>query len=193
MSQGRVRQPDALPLQHEPRKSGNAIFLNPLHPQLAPLPDDQQWNHLASAHRLERLTVERIVEDATRRGGVIGLRLPELEDETVRKPWMRSPSGTVPVLPIAGPLPSQVRAVLGQRLFVEKAGLPSPLAGSDQAAGRLPESRVLQEAEPAALDGADPARDCLRGRPTSTHRTSPRLSSRSRRLTEGARHLARGR
>lgn len=31
----------ALPLQHAPRKSGNAIFLNPLDPQLALLPDDQ--------------------------------------------------------------------------------------------------------------------------------------------------------
>ena len=38
--------PIALPLQHAPRKSGNAIFLNPPHPQLAPFPDDQQWNHL---------------------------------------------------------------------------------------------------------------------------------------------------
>ena len=117
----------ALPLQHAPRKSGNAIFLNPLHPQLAPLPDDQQWNHLASAHRLERWMIERIVEDATRRGAVMGLRLPDMEDETLRKPWMRSPSGTVPVLPIGGSLPSQVRAILGQRLFVEKAELPSPL------------------------------------------------------------------
>jgi len=53
----------ALPLQQAPRKIGNAIFLNPFHPQLAPLPDDQQWNHLASAHRLERPMIERIVDD----------------------------------------------------------------------------------------------------------------------------------
>ena len=76
----------ALPLQHEPRQSGNAIFLNPIHPQLAALPDDQQWNHLASAQRIERQTIERIVEDATRRGAVIGLRLPDVEDGAVDKP-----------------------------------------------------------------------------------------------------------
>ena len=117
----------ALPLQHEPRQSGNAIFLNPIDPQLAPLPDDQQWNHLASAQRLERRTVQKIAEDATQRGAVIGLRLPELDDEAVGKPWTRSPSRTMQVLPIAGPFPSQVHAVLAQRLFVDKAGLPSPL------------------------------------------------------------------
>ena len=127
-AQGRVRQPDRVAASAcAPKESGNAIFLNPLHPQLAPLPDDQQWNHLASVHRLGRPTVERIVEDATRSGAVIGLRLPELDDETVRTPWMRSPSGMVPVIPIAGPLPARVRAVLGQRLFVEKVGLPSPV------------------------------------------------------------------
>jgi superfamily II DNA or RNA helicase len=117
----------ALPLQHEPRQSGNAIFLNPIHPQLAALPDDQQWNHLASAQRMERQTIERIVEDATRRGAVIGLRLPDVEDGAIDKPWTRPPSRTLQSLPIAGPLPTRVRAVLAQRLFVEKAGLPSTL------------------------------------------------------------------
>lgn len=58
---------------------------------------------------------------------MIGLRLPDLDDEAVGKLWTRSPSRTAQVLPIAGPLASQVHAVLAQRLFVDKAGLPSPL------------------------------------------------------------------
>ena len=117
----------ALPLQHEPRQSRNAIFLDPMDQQLTPLPDDQQWNHLASAQRLERHAIEQIVEDATRRGVVIGLRLPDSEDDTVRKPWTRSPSGAEHLDLTTDQLPSQIQAVFCQRLFVEKGSLPSPL------------------------------------------------------------------
>jgi superfamily II DNA or RNA helicase len=42
-------------------------------------------------------------------------------------PWTRLPSGRAHAKSIAGPLPSEVKAVLAQRLFVEKAELPSPL------------------------------------------------------------------
>jgi superfamily II DNA or RNA helicase len=49
------------------------------------------------------------------------------EDEYDTKPWTRSPSRKPAAVLIEGPLPTEVRAILSQRLFVEKAGLPSPL------------------------------------------------------------------
>jgi len=42
-------------------------------------------------------------------------------------PWDSPPSGRCPRVVIKEPLPPNVRAVLAQRLFIEKTGLPSPL------------------------------------------------------------------
>jgi len=115
----------ALPLQREPRQHANSVFLDD---NLNPYPDGQQWSVLASARRISLVTVERIASDAARAGTVVGLRLAEaVDDEEDAAPWMRAPSGASCLRPIKGPLPARVSAVLAQRLFVEKQGLPSPL------------------------------------------------------------------
>jgi superfamily II DNA or RNA helicase len=114
----------ALPLQRGPRQQGNAVFLDD---QLHALADDQQWAYLASVPRIDRKTVERIAGEATRQGSVIGVRAAEPADEEDFEPWARPPSGKPRVVRIAAPLPERVKCVLSQRLFVLKAGLPSPL------------------------------------------------------------------
>jgi len=113
----------ALPLQHEPRQQGNSIFLDD---QLKPYADDQQWAYLASMARIDPGAVDRIARDATQQGSVIGVRLAETVDNDA-SPWARLPSRKQKPIVITEPLPSKVRAVLAQSLFVEKAGLPSPL------------------------------------------------------------------
>jgi hypothetical protein len=67
--------------------------------RLRPYPDGQQWSYLASLPRIDAATVDQIVREATDRGSVVGIE----------------------------PLRKVVRAVLAQKLFVDKAGLPSPL------------------------------------------------------------------
>lgn len=114
----------ALPLQHEPRQHGNSVFLDDL---LRPYPDDQQWAHLASVPRLDPATVEAIASEATRQGSVVGVRHAEAADDEDATPWARLPSRKPKPVVITEPLPPVVRAVLAQKLFVEKAGLPSPL------------------------------------------------------------------
>jgi superfamily II DNA or RNA helicase len=114
----------ALPLQHGPRQQGNSVFLDD---QLQPWPDDQQWVYLAAVPRIDRRTVERIAGEATREGSVIGVRAAASADDEDAEPWARPPSGRPRVIRIAGALPKRVKCVLSQRLFVEKAGLPSPL------------------------------------------------------------------
>jgi superfamily II DNA or RNA helicase len=114
----------ALPLQHGPRQHGNSVFLDD---NLQPYPDDRQWAHLAGVPRIDRRTVETIAGEATRRGSVIGVRDAGPVEEEELAPWTRPASGRPEFVPILGPLPSRVRAVLAQRLFVEKVGLPSPL------------------------------------------------------------------
>jgi superfamily II DNA or RNA helicase len=114
----------ALPLQHGPRQQGNSVFLDD---QLQAYSDDQQWAHLAAVPRIDRRTVERIAGEAARQGSVIGVRAAEPGDEEDSEPWARPPSGRPRVARILEALPARVRGVLSQRLFVEKAGLPSPL------------------------------------------------------------------
>ena len=112
----------ALPLQHDARQHGNTVFLDA---SLEPYSD--QWAHLALVPRIEPGSVEAIAREATRRGQVVGVRLVETPDDDVPAPWAQAPSRKLSHTRILGPLPGSVRAVLAQRLFVEKAGLPSPL------------------------------------------------------------------
>jgi superfamily II DNA or RNA helicase len=114
----------ALPLQHGPRQQGNTVFLDD---QLQPLLGDAQWAYLAAVVRIDRETVERIAGEAVRQGSVIGVRKAEPIDEEEVEPWARPPSGRPRFVQIREPLPERVRSVLSQRLFVAKAGLPSPL------------------------------------------------------------------
>lgn len=112
----------ALPLQREPRQHGNSVFVDG---RFQAYPD--QWAYLASLPRIAFSAVEAIAKEATRRGLVVGVRFAEPADGEDSTPWMRPPSGRPRLVPISGPLPREVHAVLAQRLFVEKADLPSSL------------------------------------------------------------------
>ncbi len=112
----------ALPLQHEPRQQGNTLFIDASFQAYG-----DQWSYLASLPRVAPFFMENLATEAMRRGLVIGVRIAEPADEEETTPWRRKPSGRPRQLSISGPLPRAVRAVLTQRLFVEKAGLPSPL------------------------------------------------------------------
>jgi superfamily II DNA or RNA helicase len=111
----------ALPLQGEPRKLGNSVFVDK---SLAPYLD--QWAYLLSVKRLSPLEVQNIADKAVRRGDVIGLKLPSDHDDD-QAPWERSPSGRLQEQRIKGKIPKKVTAVLAQRIFVEKKSLPSEL------------------------------------------------------------------
>jgi superfamily II DNA or RNA helicase len=113
----------ALPLQHGPRQKGNSVFLDD---NFVAFPDEQQWAFLASVVRIDPLTIERIASEAARAGSVVGLRVADAPDDDIA-PWARMPSGVPRAMRITEPLPKRVSAVLAQRLFLEKAGLPSPL------------------------------------------------------------------
>jgi superfamily II DNA or RNA helicase len=112
----------ALPLQQEARQRGNTVFLDE---RLAPHAD--QWAHLASLSRIAPATVDAIAQDAVARGQVIGLRIASTGEEDDETPWAALPSRRRPACRIEEPFPSEIRAVLAQRTFVEKARVPSAL------------------------------------------------------------------
>ena len=112
----------ALPLQRVARDVGNSVFIDT---GFNPLPD--QWRYLASIKRLSASSVLRLAEEADRRGQVIGVRMSDTVDEEELTPWNRPPSRRPRKMVIKEPLPAVVHAVLSQRLFIEKEGLPSPI------------------------------------------------------------------
>ena len=113
----------ALPLQYHPRQHGNTLFLND---ELAPLPD--QWSFLSNVRRIPASDVERIAMNVSTRGQEVGLQLTNAgEEDTNAKPWLRSPSRKLKNLSTTQAIPERVRGVLSQRLYVQKAGLSSPL------------------------------------------------------------------
>ena len=111
----------ALPLQLEPRKLENSVFVDE---SFAPYPD--QWDYLVLLKRLSPQEVQAIADRAVRKGQVIGLKLPSDADEE-QAPWERSPSGRLPEQRIKGKLPKKIRAVFAQRIFVDTKGIPSEL------------------------------------------------------------------
>ncbi len=111
----------ALPLQKEARKLGNTELLDD---DLVPFPGEQQWDVLASVRRIDPETVERVVADAARDGGVLGVRTSTSDEDAA--PWLISARKRGPAR-IPGPLPPRIAAVLAQRLFIATTDLPSPL------------------------------------------------------------------
>lgn len=118
----------ALPFQFHPRKLGNSLFVDS---HFKAFSWEQQWQFLAGVERLEPDRVRALAKEAVRTARVLAIPLPSSEgeegdgegDET---PWKAAPApAATSKLPFL--VPPEVRAVLAQRLFIEKAGLPSPL------------------------------------------------------------------
>ena len=110
----------ALPLERVPRESGNSVFLDD---GFEPWAD--QWKFLSSLRRMPLAEASRIVDEAGRLGRVVGLRLP-VDDED-EEPWTAPPSRRPPLPNGAALLPERVDAVLGDRIYVPRAGLPPAL------------------------------------------------------------------
>lgn len=112
----------ALPLQRIPRQEGNSVFVDE---RLQPFED--QWAFLSGVARVPRERVEQLVSEAEKTSSVIGLRLALTGDDEGEDPWLRPPSRKKADLLITSPLPSDVRVVRGDLVYVEKEGLPSAM------------------------------------------------------------------
>ena len=110
----------ALPLQGGPREGGNSLFLDE-----GLEPHEDQWEFLSSLRHLSLAEATAIDEEAGRQGRVVGLRLPLDDDE--EEPWTAPPSRRRPLPEIAGLLPERIDAVLGDQIYVPRAGLPPGL------------------------------------------------------------------
>ena len=110
----------AVPLQHGPRQSGNSVFLDE---DLQPHAD--QWEYLSSVGRMTPAEVSDRTEEAGRRGRMLGVRLPAMDEDEA--PWLAPPSRRRSDMPVTGPLPETVDVVLGDQVYVDRQGLPASL------------------------------------------------------------------
>jgi len=108
----------ALPLQKQPRDVSNTVFLDD---QM--VPHEDQWSFLSSLQRVTRTAVEDLVHDAERKGRVVGVRLPQT-DEDDAEPWTAPPSRRRKQPQIAGEIPSSLELVVGSEIYIAKEGLP---------------------------------------------------------------------
>lgn len=120
MPQGGFGNLIALPLQGEPRRHGNSVFVDAKWE-----PHTDQWQFLSCVQRMSASTVERIVRDASQRGRIIGVRLV-CDEEAEIEPWQASPSRTGRPT-IVGPLPERVELTLGDQIYIPKDALPATL------------------------------------------------------------------
>jgi superfamily II DNA or RNA helicase/very-short-patch-repair endonuclease len=107
----------ALPLQKAPRGQGHSLFLDD---EFEPWAD--QWAFLAAVRKIGRAQVESVVQDAERRGRILGVRLPPQEDGG-DEPWTAPPSRRQRDSPIAAELPPTIELVLGNQIYIAKDGL----------------------------------------------------------------------
>ncbi len=113
----------ALPLQRQARQKDNTVFVDD---NFSPIVD--QWGYLAALPRITPEMVETISRNAVQKESVLGVRLvDETVEEDAKAPWSKSPSNHTQKTKVIGSLPAEVRAILSQRIFVEKTGLPSAL------------------------------------------------------------------
>jgi superfamily II DNA or RNA helicase len=112
----------ALPLQWMPRQGGNSLFVDD---KLRPYPD--QWQLLASVRRVPADQVEWTVNDATRRGQVLGVRASISDAYSEEEPWTLLPSRRRTEAPIQGPFPETVEIIRGNLVFVPKDRLPEAM------------------------------------------------------------------
>jgi len=115
----------ALPLQHHAAAAGNSLFIDE---NGAVIPD--QWAYLSSLQRIARATVERLVDEAARKGNVIGIRLPATDDaEDEVEPWRALPSRRSRYVDRAlrGPFPPEIPLILANMIYIEKEDLTPAL------------------------------------------------------------------
>lgn len=108
----------ALPLQGDPRKSGNSVFIND---NFEPFAD--QWAFLQNIRKMSSNEVSYLADQAIQQGRITGVKVV-VEDEEL--PWEQSPSRKYhPELNCQ--LPDEIKLVLENQIYIAKEQLPLQL------------------------------------------------------------------
>jgi superfamily II DNA or RNA helicase len=109
----------ALPLQLEPSKAGNSVFIDR---QLQPF--ENQWMYLESIIRLRSTELDAVVRDATARDAVIAVPLSS-DDPDADEPWKKKNVVKPQDKSLKEPYPRHVKLVSSNMVYMPKAGFGS--------------------------------------------------------------------
>ncbi|MDA3935900.1 MAG: hypothetical protein PF636_03415 [Actinomycetota bacterium] len=112
----------ALPLQHESRASGRSVFVDADF-----LPYSDQWAFLDAVQRIGASQLEALLSQMGADGGVLGVRSFPSAEHGGETPWIVAPPPPTVRPELVGHVPTVIRAVRANLLFIEKAGLPDSL------------------------------------------------------------------
>jgi superfamily II DNA or RNA helicase len=110
----------ALPLQKAPAEKGNSLFLDS---NLIPYPD--QWAYLSNVKRMTSREVQVFVAETIKTKDIMGISMSQTDEDD--KPWKRPLSSKRKIERLTCTLPQEVNAVLANRIYIKKDGLPSKL------------------------------------------------------------------
>src|SRR2546426_7123130 len=105
----------ALPLQKRPRELGNSVFLNEFFE-----PHSDQWRLLETVQRIPADMLARLIHEIAPEGNTVGVHLTLPEETGLEAPWLWRPSRSRKEARIADPLPSTVRVVISNLVYIEK-------------------------------------------------------------------------
>lgn len=111
----------ALPFQGHAAPKGNTLLLDT---DLRPHPD--QWAFLKALRRMSPQEAAHIVAQSAIDGDVLGVKRVAVE-EAEDDPWTLPPSRRRREVPLTGPLPAHIHAVLANEIYIPKDGLPPAL------------------------------------------------------------------
>ncbi len=110
----------ALPLQKIPMENGNSVFISENF-----IPYADQWAYLSSVKRMTLNEIQLFVDEVTKTKDIFGIRTSQTGEDT--KPWEKTLSYKKTFGKLSCKLPEKVSAVLANRLYIKKEGLPSQL------------------------------------------------------------------
>lgn len=112
----------ALPLQLQPRESGNSLFVDKNF-----IPYQNQWEYLSSVEKIPRNQLYDIITKASLKNEILDLHMPVC-DETEEKPWeSRAHANEQSELPKDLNLPDTITLVTSNQVYIDKAKLPNIL------------------------------------------------------------------
>lgn len=84
-----------------------------------------QWRFTSSIKLMRLIDVSVLVDEAERRGQVLGDRLPTDDDD--EKPWLLPPSRRKLEMPLDSPAPQNIELVLADQVYNARCDLPASL------------------------------------------------------------------
>ena len=108
----------ALPLQKDPRKQDNSVFIDD---NFNAIPD--QWNYLSRVQKYTLAEVEHFIRKLSPSGDLGELQ--HISDSEGEKPW-KTKSSSIKLKLTKADFPDIVKLVRADMLYIEKAGITSP-------------------------------------------------------------------